>query len=233
MRNAVKAFWQLGAGLALLAAMIAEWSWVQRTTFHTGVSVGLIVGGILLVYPAAALARRALERAPGPERGPWVTLALHVVLLVLLGNAIVEAAKTGTAWPGPALPFPRSGSLVLLWVTGVAAVLSVVNLAIIGLGAPFAPILSQRLATSWLYRWTRNPMGLGTLAFLAALGLWFQSLLFVAWALLLVTPAWLYFVVVYEERELEMRFGDSYREYRARTPLIIPGRRRAPGGGRR
>jgi protein-S-isoprenylcysteine O-methyltransferase Ste14 len=36
----------------------------------------------------------------------------------------------------------------------------------------------------------------------------------------------LVFVKVYEERELEIRFGDSYRTYRSRTPLLFP---RKPG----
>lgn len=234
MASAAKAFRDLAGGVVLLAAVVTELSWVQQTPFHPAISVGLIVGGILLMFPASAVARRVLDRAPTPARGARVTLGLHVILMILLGNAVVEAVKTGNAWPGWTLPVPRALSVPLLWITGLAALLAVVNLAIIGLGAPFAPALSQRLATSCMYRWTRNPMGLGTLAFLATLGLWFRSTLFVAWALLLVSPAWLYFVVVYEERELEIRFGEGYRQYRARTPLIIPGRprRRADGATR-
>jgi protein-S-isoprenylcysteine O-methyltransferase Ste14 len=44
----------------------------------------------------------------------------------------------------------------------------------------------------------------------------------VLWALILVTPALLVFVKVYEERELEIRFGTSYLEYRSRTPMLFP-----------
>jgi protein-S-isoprenylcysteine O-methyltransferase Ste14 len=40
--------------------------------------------------------------------------------------------------------------------------------------------------------------------------------------LLLVTPALLTFVKVYEERELEIRFGVSYLEYKAKTPMLFP-----------
>ncbi|MEJ2600034.1 MAG: hypothetical protein P8Z00_16995 [Anaerolineales bacterium] len=60
------------------------------------------------------------------------------------------------------------------------------------------------------------------MAFLLSLGIWYQSGLFVVWVLLLVTPAWLAFVVFYEERELEIRFGASYLEYKAKTPLLFP-----------
>jgi len=66
------------------------------------------------------------------------------------------------------------------------------------------------LAADWMYAWTRNPMVLAGLSFLLSLGIWFQSLLFVLWGLLLFTPALLFFIKVYEERELEFRFGASY-----------------------
>jgi len=101
-----------------------------------------------------------------------------------------------------------------------------VNLALKGLGAPFAIALSKKLATDWLYAWTRNPMLLVVLAFLLSLGVWFQSALFVLWVLTLVTPALLGFVKIYEERELEIRFGASYLEYKSRTPMLFPRRPR-------
>jgi protein-S-isoprenylcysteine O-methyltransferase Ste14 len=115
---------------------------------------------------------------------------------------------------------------MLVVITGTAALLTVINLALRGLGAPFAIALSKRLAVDWLYAWTRNPMVLATLACLLSLGIWFQSALFVLWVLLLVTPALLVFVKVYEERELEIRFGASYLEYKSRTPMLFPRRPR-------
>jgi len=91
-----------------------------------------------------------------------------------------------------------------------------------GLGAPFAIALSRKLAADWLYAWTRNPMVLAGLAFLLSLGIWYQSALFVLWVLILFAPALLFFVKVYEERELEIRFEASYLEYKSRTPMLFP-----------
>ena len=82
------------------------------------------------------------------------------------------------------------------------------------------------LTTTGPYAWTRNPMVLASLTLLVSLGIWYQSTLFVAWGLVLVSPALLFFVKVYEERELEIRFGTSYLEYKARTPFLFP---RRPG----
>jgi protein-S-isoprenylcysteine O-methyltransferase Ste14 len=114
--------------------------------------------------------------------------------------------------------------MALVAVTGMACLLVVANLALNGLGAPFFIALSQKLAVDWLYAWTRNPMVLAGVAFGLSLGIWFQSALFVLWVLILPEPALLFFVKVYEERELEFRFGASYLEYKSKTPMLIPRR---------
>jgi protein-S-isoprenylcysteine O-methyltransferase Ste14 len=121
---------------------------------------------------------------------------------------------------------PVEIGLLLVIITGVAVLSTVVNLALKGLGAPFAIALSRKLAVDWLYAWTRNPMVFAGLAFLLSLGIWFQSALFVLWVLILFAPALLFFVKVYEERELEFRFGTSYLEYKSRTPMLFPRRPR-------
>ena len=113
-------------------------------------------------------------------------------------------------------------SLTLVVITGTALLFSMINLALKGLGAPFAIALSKKLAVDWMYAWTRNPMVLAALVFLLSLGVWFQSALFMLWVLILFAPALLFSVKVYEERELEIRFGASYLEYKSRTPMLFP-----------
>jgi protein-S-isoprenylcysteine O-methyltransferase Ste14 len=65
-------------------------------------------------------------------------------------------------------------------------------------------------------------MVLASLALGLSLGIWFQSIWFVLWVLILFAPALLFIVKVYEERELEIRFGASYLEYKSRTPMLFP-----------
>ena len=112
--------------------------------------------------------------------------------------------------------------LVLAIISGAAFLLVVANLALKGLGAPFALALSEKLASEWMYAWSRNPMLLAGLALLLSLGFWFQSAFFLLWSLILVTPAMVFFMRYYEESELEIRFGASYLEYRSRTPFLFP-----------
>jgi len=213
----------LALNVGSFAITLLIWSWVLQTRFGTPTSAAMIGGGTVLMVPASLAARRWLDREPTPRRIHTATFLLHWAVMIMLGAAVVEATKTGRSWRGWTMPLPPGIGWALMWITGAAGVLCVLNLAVRGLGAPWSIALSRRLATDWLYRWTRNPMGLAFLAFLAAFGLWIQSALFVAWAVLLVTPAWLLLVKIFEERELELRFGEAYRQYRARTPMFIPG----------
>lgn len=221
---------------ALVAVTLWIWWWVIKTPMNAGLNLGFIVGGVLLVFPIIWLGRNLLDRKPTAAHSAWTSTFVHYSLLILFGAAIIRAILTHEDWIGWRLPIPPVIGLLLVRVTGIVALLSVVNLALKGFGAPFVIHLSERLAVDWLYAWTRNPMVLATLACLLSVGIWYQSSLFVVWVLALLTPAWLFFVVVYEERELEIRFGASYLEYKSRTPLLFPHRPRknraeaGPGG---
>jgi protein-S-isoprenylcysteine O-methyltransferase Ste14 len=198
--------------------------WVIQWPPSTTIDLCLLVGGMLLVFPVVWIGRRLLAGPSGASRVDWVVAIVHFLLMALFGAAIFRAIGVHGDWSDAVLPIPTGFGLVLVVLTGAVLLLTVVNLALKGLGAPFAIALSRRLASDWMYAWTRNPMALALLAFLFSLGIWFQSALFTLWILFLVTPAWLTFIKVFEERELEIRFGPSYLEYKARTPMLFPGR---------
>jgi len=210
--------------LILFLCVFLIWLWVGRQQFSETTNLSVIVGAVVLVFPVAWLGRILLDRDPTPPSAEWLTTLIHALVMILFGSAIVRALATYESWRGWTIPIPRALGLVLAVITGAAALLSVLNLALRGLGAPFAIALSRRLASDWMYSWTRNPMVVGTLAFLVSLALWMQSALFLVWACFLVSPALLFFVRVFEERELAIRFGDAYLAYKARTPMLIPHR---------
>jgi protein-S-isoprenylcysteine O-methyltransferase Ste14 len=202
----------------------AVWLWLLNQPPDQTVSIVIAIGGVLGVLALVWLGRRLLDAQPTVERAMWVTTFVHYGVFILLGAAIVEATRVGLASPGWVIPLPPEVGLALMVVTGALALLAVANLALRGLGAPFAIALSRELAMDWLYAWTRNPMVLSALAFLIAVGLWLRSTLFVLWAIAAVIPAVLVFLKVYEERELEIRFGEAYRNYKAKTPMLWPRR---------
>jgi protein-S-isoprenylcysteine O-methyltransferase Ste14 len=80
---------------------------------------------------------------------------------------------------------------------------------------PYKPAL--HLVTDGLYAWIRNPMYVGFGFITAGLAIVFAS----DWTLVLMVPAAMILhrgVVLREERYLEMKFGETYRQYIAQVP---------------
>ena len=203
-----------------LGAAILCFRWAVEGTFSVFWSVVLVWGGVGLVPVVSGIGRWLLNRHPTPERAALLTIPVHYLVGIPLGCALIVAFRFTQAYPIAAVRFPRAVSFPALRILGILATLTVVNLAIAGLGLPFAAAQTRKLATGWLYARCRNPMGLFSLLFFLAVALWLQSLHAVVWTTLWVAPAWILFVRVYEERELEVRFGEPYLRYKAKTPFF-------------
>lgn len=217
------------AGLTALRVLgflltLAIWKAIEITDHPFRVPIATI--SVLLAFPTVLFFRKLLDKSPTQERCAWFTSILHILLMILFGVAIIETLITYSRLPGWSLPFPRVLAVPLLTLTSICTLITVLNLALSGLGAPFAIALSRRLANRWMYAWTRNPMVVSLLACLCSAALYLQSLQYLIWVVVILSPAWLFFLKVYEERELEIRFGESYLEYKKRTPFFWP---RRPG----
>jgi protein-S-isoprenylcysteine O-methyltransferase Ste14 len=218
MKHAVELFFRI----VLLVFIWFIWWWALNAPLSNVMNLSIIVGGVLLTFPLIWFGRKILDRHQTTSSVAWITTFVHYALGFTFGVPIVRAVITHQDWSGWVLPVPAEIGLLLVIITGAAFLLTVLNLALKGLGAPFAIALTRKLAADWLYAWTRNPMVLAALAFLLSLGIWFQSALFLLWVLILFAPALLFFIKVYEERELAFRFGASYLEYKSRTPMLFP-----------
>ena len=93
-------------------------------------------------------------------------------------------------------------------------------LKIKGTPVPFNP--PPEVVTTGPYRYARNPMLTGVFIFLFGLGFFFNSvsLVFVFTPLFIMVNVWELRQI--EEPELVKRFGDTYNEFRRRTPMFIP-----------
>lgn len=112
-----------------------------------------------------------------------------------------------------ALSLIATGAFVWLW-----SVLQFIRAK--GTPVPLNP--PPRLVEEGPYRYVRNPMLTGIFIMLLGLGVLFRSWsLTVIFTPLFILCALLEFKLI-EEPELERRLGDAYRDYRSRTPMMIP-----------
>jgi len=125
-------------------------------------------------------------------------------------------------WLRP-LPFPVPGIDLVHWTIGGFLILTGLALAAAGIrnflraGTPVPTTEPTRaLVTTGIHGWTRNPIYLGMFLIYGGIGVAVRS----PWILMLTLPlaiAIRYGVVAREEAYLERRFGDAYRDYKART----------------
>jgi protein-S-isoprenylcysteine O-methyltransferase Ste14 len=152
-------------------------------------------------------------------------LVLPVVMTVVVPSWLLARFDLDTRWVA------TSTLAVVMRVLGATLLLAGVVLfawcvllfARVGRGtlAPWDP--TQRLVAVGPYRYVRNPMISGVAAVLAGEALLTGSWVLALWFLLFVAFNYAYFVFA-EEPGLERRFGESYREYKARVPRWIPRR---------
>jgi protein-S-isoprenylcysteine O-methyltransferase Ste14 len=90
-----------------------------------------------------------------------------------------------------------------------------------GGGGPGFDRPPQRIVSDGAYAYTRNPMYLGHLIFMAGLALTFWSGL--ALLILLVNIAWFHIRVLRDEKRLLSQFGPPYADYCLRVKRWIPG----------
>lgn len=106
-------------------------------------------------------------------------------------------------------------ALLLLLVT----FLQTDSLSFVGLRQLLEEETPPVLVTRGFYRWVRHPFYLFGLLFLWLTPVMSANMLIVYISLTVYLLVGAYF----EERKLIKEFGVSYKEYRSRTPMIIPG----------
>ncbi len=159
---------------------------------------------------------------PAPiERSTYV-LITSVILLLLFRN---WAPVPGVVWE---IDSPTGQRIVELlfwtgWLIAFCSTFSIDHSDLFGLrqvrlycrGEPYTPV---KFKMPPLYRCVRHPTMLGFLiAFWATPVMTAGHLLFAAAA-----TAYIFIGISFEERDLTARFGEAYKEYRRRIPMIFP-----------
>jgi protein-S-isoprenylcysteine O-methyltransferase Ste14 len=208
--------------IILLVVLFFLWYLLSAVALPPALLLAVALLGPFGLLLSAWIGRRALDRDPAPDPAQRVTEVFHIAVMALLGSAAIAAVRYFQVNPGWYFPMPEWLGLTLVILAGLLLLASTANLILSGLGVPIAVLQTRQLASDWLYAWTRNPIVLSGLVLLICMGLWLHSTGLVLWTLLLVTPIAVAVLRIFEERELEIRFGEDYLAYKARTPMLIP-----------
>jgi len=171
-----------------------------------------------------------LRKYPTDKVRKITTMIMHFIFLVCWLIPVVAGlfytcfASYDELLSIPSLPFKGLsvlfGSLMLL-LSFILIALS--NLALLEYGHGTAAfVLTKNVVENYVFKLTRNPMSLGAYLGCLGFGLLLSSTYFTLWVLIEAIPSHIFFLKFFEEKELELRFGQSYLEYKKRVPFLIP-----------
>jgi protein-S-isoprenylcysteine O-methyltransferase Ste14 len=195
----------------------------------TSLTVDVLLLGVFAVQHSV-MARRGFKRwwtgfiPPAVERSTYVLAAsLAVALLLWQWRPIPSIVWAVDNPSGRILLYLISA---LGWVTLLTSTFLINHFELFGLQQVFnywrgARVEPAAFKTPALYKYVRHPLYLGfILAFWATPRMTQGHLLFAA-----ATTAYIFVGIFFEERDLIAHFGDEYRRYRQRVPMILPFRR--------
>lgn len=150
----------------------------------------------------------------------WLTPLFLTGLFLLIHVAApwrLSLLSARRGWTGRR-PGPWNLVALVLVAGGIASTIWMIALHYLASPQPFLEMQgAQNVVTRGLYRFSRNPMYLSELAFWLGWALFYGSMPVLAGFL-----AWLvffnFYTIPWEERHLEARYGEAYREYKARVP---------------
>jgi protein-S-isoprenylcysteine O-methyltransferase Ste14 len=150
------------------------------------------------------------------------TVVFWTLFLAVLPAAVLAAEEAaGLAGWRFGCPAATAAGAGLFALGGALGLTSGMVMAVRGRGTPLPADCARELVVAGPYRYVRNPMAVAGLAQGVAVGLAVGSPAVVLYAVS-GGPVWHLLVRPWEEADLERRFGDPYRHYRAAVRCWFP-----------
>lgn len=113
--------------------------------------------------------------------------------------------------------------IILLVIGGALTLWCLILFIFIGKGTPVPLYPPKKFVIKGSYKYTRNPMMLGVWMILIGEALVLFSFSLIIFTIFIAIPSGALFVIKYEEKDLQERFGKEYLEYKDRVPRWLPG----------
>ncbi len=191
---------------------------------------------LMFAVPHSVMARKSFKDwitrvMPRPiERSTYV-LQAGILLFILVWQWEPMGGSVWTIEAGTALYYVMYALFFSGWVILFISTFLINHFDLFGLRQTFLelrnkPYTPLNFKVVSLYKYSRHPLYLGGI-----MGLWFtpvMSATHLVFAILLTT----YFFIgaLFEEQDLKREFGELYRTYMARTPMMIPFIKRSSSG---
>ena len=186
-------------------------------------TLAVLIWGVVHSLMASLEAKEWLHRTLGDTGMRFYRLTYNIFSVIsfvpILWLMVVFPDRLLYQIAAPWVYLSLAGQLaaVVLLVVGV---LQTDTLSFVGLRQLFeGEKRPSRLVTQGLYRWVRHPLYLAGLLFIWLTPVMSQN------SLVVICAATVYIIVgaMFEERKLKREFGAAYEEYKAETPMLIPG----------
>jgi protein-S-isoprenylcysteine O-methyltransferase Ste14 len=178
--------------------------------------IALALWGFVHSILASNFAKDMLGSASFYRLGYNIFAAISFAPILYLMATLPDRSVYQVSAPGRTLM--RGGQLLAVLMLFIAF-LQTDSLSFVGLRQLFETTGSSQLVTRGLYRIVRHPLYTFGLLFIWLTPTVSQNSLTVYIGATLYTLTGAYF----EERKLLREFGDSYAEYKKKTPMLIPG----------
>ncbi len=154
-----------------------------------------------------------------------------LIFLLILPVALFTLGSALDRWLSfPPLHFPPFNLILGVMLIAIGWPLAIWTIYVqftLGRGTPVPLMATQKLIVKPPYTFSRNPMALGAVITYLGVAVWIGSisalLLVLLGGVLLFT-----YIKVCEEKELVLRFGEEYLEYKQRTPFLISFKKKNP-----
>lgn len=198
------------------------------TPFAEAVIVNLVLMSVFAIQHSV-MARQGFKQwwtqfvPKSVERSTFVLFASLALILLYWQWRPIPTIMWSIANPNVALAVTALS--LVGWFVVLLSTFLINHFELFGLQQVYSNFMGREMPTPsfhepLFYRFVRHPIYLGfIIAFWAAPVMTVGHLLFSA-----VTTAYMLVAIVFEERDLVNVFGDEYRKYRSRVPMLLPWR---------